>query len=161
MKALRHHRLILAGLIVVACAACACAFGMIAQASSTSGSTDTTAPTWLQSQATQTLNGFVGSEKAAAAVTSLAWVKTTWGQYEAAVNGGGDANSSSAVFVVVAHGDFTSNLAAGEEAPISAKVLVMTFDSATQKLSTIDALYTDQGVNESLLGKANPMPLAE
>ena len=105
------------------------------------------------------LHRFTNGRSAAQAVSSLSWVKTTWGQYETAVGGGGDTNSGDPAYVVVAHGNFTSE--PGGEAPLAATVVVMTFDGATQKLSTIDCLHNSDGIKESTLGQMSAMALPD
>lgn len=161
MKLRFLNKLILVSLLIV-CGAGALAVGMNAQASAPT-TPDAAAPAWLQSQTALTLNRFAGEKTPIEAVDSIEWVKSTWGQYEAAVGGGSDESNGNAVYVVIAHGDFSSANSGSEtvdESPISGTVLVITYDGSTEKLSTIDLLYTDKSINEGVLGEMSAMTSA-
>jgi hypothetical protein len=165
MKVIRTHMLIAAFLAGAACIGAILVWQSGASASTAASAAPTTdataaAPTWLQDQTTVMLHRFLGGQAATQAVSSLSWVKTTWGQYEAAVGGGGDPGSTNGAYVVIAQGHFQSDLAPGVKAndkPIAVSVIVMTFDEATQKPSTIDALYSADGISEAMLGQMIPM----
>ena len=120
------------------------------------------APEWLGGQVQPLLNRFTVGQ--ADAVSSLTWVKTTWGQYETAINGGGDKASARPVYVVVAHGKFTSEVGGSrpggeKDEPIAVTTVVMTFDAASQKPSTIDALYEASSFHQATLGEMLPLTL--
>ena len=169
MQFAQRHRLIVAALLAAACLALAvvwlawpkspstpaAAAAPVAAASPAADEATTSAPDWLVGEVQLMLNRYTGGK--ADAVSSLTWVKTTGGQYETAIHGGGDKTSVKPAYVVVAHGKFTSDIAEGT--PIAVTTVVMTFDGTSQKLSTIDALYKASSFDEASLGELRSLSL--
>ena len=169
MQFAQRHRLIVAALVAATCLALvavwlawpkssstpAAAAAPLAAASPAVDEATTSAPDWLVGEVQPMLNRYTGGK--ADAVSSLSWVKTTWGQYETAVDGGGDKTSIKPAYVVVAHGKFTSDV--GGDAPIAVTTVVMTFDGTSQELSTIDALYKASSFDEASLGELRSLSL--
>lgn len=188
MKVIRNRRLALSVLLVIACTALGAVWGIGAFASGPSADTaepstratdsaapassddsamatppaaaEDAAPIWLQEQAGLILHGFIDGPSEAETVSSVSWVRTTWGQYQAAVGGGGSTTNEHPAYVVVAHGRFKSELAVGDES-IKAETLVMTFDEATQKISTVDVLYESEGIAVDMLGEMASLQLPD
>jgi hypothetical protein len=164
MQFAQRHRLIVAALLAATCLALVVVWLAWPKSSSTPAATAaplaaaspaTSAPDWLVGEVQPMLNRYTGGK--ADAVSSLSWVKTTWGQYETAVDGGGDKTSVKPAYVVVAHGKFRSDIAEGT--PIAVTTVVMTFDGTSQKLSTIDALYKASSFDEASLGELRSLSL--
>jgi hypothetical protein len=171
MEYAQRHRLAIAALVAAACLALvavwlawpkasstpAAAAAPVAAASPAAEQTGTSVPEWLGGQVQALLNRYTGGK--AGAVSSLAWVKTTVGQYETAVNGGGDKASMKPVYVVVAHGKFTSEVGGEKDDPIAVTTVVLTFDVASRKPATVDALYKASSFDEATLGEVRPLTL--
>lgn len=159
MKVMRGRPIVLGVLLVAVCAVAGLTLGVNAKASSTSGDSAEAAPEWLQAKATTALTQFTGEQTVSTAVTSLTWVKTTWNQYEKAIDG--PPGNDNAAYVVVARGDFTSDLAAGDAEPIHGTVVILTYDAASTEPSTMDVLYTDETFDEGIMGQPSTMALSK
>jgi hypothetical protein len=176
MRLAQRHRLIVAALLGTACLALLGIWLLGAKGASTPAAAAaapavtaspvvaeaTTPPDWLVRLVPPLLNRFTVGE--ADMVSSLAWVKTTWGAYETAVGGGGDKSSVKPAYVVIAHGKFTSEVGGSrpggeKDEPISVTTVVMSFDGTSQKPSTIDALYKASSFDEAGIGEMQPLPL--
>jgi len=169
MQFAQRHRLIVAALSAAACLVLLAVWLAWPQASSTPSAAaapvaaaspagdevPVAVPEWLGGQVQALLNRYTGGK--ADAVSSLTWVKTTGGQYEAAINGGGDKASMKPFYVVVAHGEFTSDTGDGDV--IAVTTVVMTFDGASQKPATVDALCKASSFDEATLGEVRPLTL--
>ena len=170
MEYAQRHRLIVAILVAATCVALvavwfawsnnaatpAAAAEPVTAISPAAGGAPTV-PDWLGGQVQAMLNRYTGGK--ADAVSSLTWVKTTWGQYETAINGGGDKASVKPAYVVVARGKLTSEVGGKKDGPIAVTTVVMTFDATTQKPATIDALYKASSFDEAGLGEVLPLAL--
>lgn len=153
MYSRRDRRLIPVGLLLI-CVVVALSAGISAHASAPPVE-QIDAPDWLQGQVNLTMERFVDDGNVMDAVSSVKWVETTWGQYEAAVGGGSDKSNGNGVYVVIARGKFTSANSGADASPeeaICGSVLVMTYDAKSQRLSTLDLLYSDAGISEGVLG---------
>jgi hypothetical protein len=165
MKSLYDHKLMLLALVAIASALVVGT--VVIDAGAAQPAPATASPAWVQSQASAVVDEFAGSQTAAQAVTSVSFVKTTWGQYEKAIGGNGDPNNGREVYVVVAHGNFTSTTSAPTAAAratpkaITGTVLVVAIDVLTQSVGNIDMLYSERGLASSALGTASPISLTE
>jgi len=124
------------------------------------------APDWVQSQANEVIRQYTDTQAAESGAISAEWTKTTWGHYQAAVDGQGDPGSTREAYVVVVRGTFLEAippLAAKDATPVIVKgtVLVLAFDAETQDLSVVGLLYSESGLTRSALGETNPMSLTE
>jgi hypothetical protein len=168
MQYAQRHRLILAALAAAACLALVAVWLAWPRASASPAvaaapvaappavaEASTDAPAWLAEQTQALLHGYTGDR--ADAVSSLTWLKTTWGEYVTAVGGGGDKASAEPVYVVLARGDFKSDVGEGEALAVT--TVVLTFDGASQKPATVDALHKASSFDAAALGEMRPLEL--